>query len=320
MEKSSNPAVEIRGLVKRFGSINAVDGLDLDIYDNEIFVLLGPNGSGKTTTLLIISTVYKPTSGDVLVHGYSVVRDGDKVRKLVGIAFQEPKALWMDTPYDLLFWHSLAVGYSWSDAKRVVREVMEELNIWEYRGKMISELSGGTRKKVEVAKILIQKPKVAIFDEPTAQLDVIARHVVWRKIMEMKKEGSTVIVATNDMNEAEKLAERIGIIHRGRLKALGTVSQLKDGIPGGDIVEIEVEGSISLEVQDALRRKLGVPELKINGSILRLYVNRGEEILAEAISTLGAFGLKIKRASIKEPTLDDVFFYYTGAVLREGVS
>ncbi|MEM1927302.1 MAG: ABC transporter ATP-binding protein [Acidilobaceae archaeon] len=314
-----SPAIVIKGLVKRFGNITAVDGLDLEIYDNELFVLLGPNGSGKTTTLLVISTVYKPTSGDVLVYGYSVAREGDQVRKLIGIAFQEPKALWMDTPYDILLWHALAVGYSLGDARKVVREVMDELGLWEHRGKMISELSGGTRKKVEVAKVLIQKPRVAIFDEPTAQLDVVTKHAVWNKIMEMKREGSTIIVATNDMNEAEKLAERIGIIHKGKLRALGTVAQLKDSVPGGDVVELELDSPASPDIQSLLKEKLRVPDVRVDRASLRLYVNKGEEVLAEAVSLLNSLGYKVKRASLKEPTLDDVFFYYTGASLREGV-
>ncbi|MEM0340829.1 MAG: ABC transporter ATP-binding protein [Acidilobaceae archaeon] len=315
----NEPAIVIRKLVKKFGNVTAVDDLDLDIFDNELFVLLGPNGSGKTTTLLIISTVYKPTSGDVFVYGHSVLKEGDKVRKLIGIAFQDPKALWMDTAYDILLWHALAVGYSLGDAKRVVREIMEELGLWEHRRKMISELSGGSRKKIEVAKVLIQRPKVAIFDEPTAQLDVIARHVVWKKIIEMKKEGSTIIIATNDMNEAERLAERIGIIHKGKLKALGTVAQLKDGIPGGDVVELELERVLDSDIKELFKEKLGVFDVKIDGNLVRLYVNKGEEVLANAVALLESLKLRVRRASLKEPTLDDVFFYYTGASLKEEV-
>jgi ABC-2 type transport system ATP-binding protein len=124
-------AIEIVNLVKRFGDTIAVDNLSLDIYEGEIFGFLGPNGSGKTTTLLTIATVYKPTSGDVRVYGYSVVNYGDKVRKLIGIAFQDPKALGIDKPYDLLLWHARVVGYSFNDAKKVVKGVMESLGLWE---------------------------------------------------------------------------------------------------------------------------------------------------------------------------------------------
>lgn len=198
-------AVEIRSFTKRFGNFTAVDNLNLDIYDGEIFGLLGPNGSGKTTTLLTIATVYKPTSGDIYVYGHSVLREDYEVRKLIGIAFQDPKALWVDKPYDLLMWHARVVGYSSEDARRVVREVMEALGLWEHRSKYFYQLSGGTRKKVELAKILIQKPKLAILDEPTAQVDVLAKHALWDTIEKLREEGTTVILATNDMFEAERV-------------------------------------------------------------------------------------------------------------------
>ncbi|MFZ8795688.1 MAG: ATP-binding cassette domain-containing protein [Acidilobaceae archaeon] len=310
-------AVRIRNLVKRFGSVVAVNRLNLDIYDGEIFGLLGPNGSGKSTTLLIIATVYKPTEGDVEVYGYSVTRDGDRVRRLVGIAFQEPKALWVDNPYELLLWHAMVVGYSLGDARRVVREVMEELDLWEHRGKFIAELSGGTRKKVEIAKLLIQKPRVAIFDEPTAQLDVTSRHYVWDRIKAMRDEGSTVIIATNDMLEAERLSDRIGIIYRGSLKALGTPDELKDRIPGGDIIELRVEGAIGDELIRKLSELLESDRISVSDGLVRAHVNRGEERIAMTVELLSRHGVRVKSVSMREPSLDDVFFYFTGARLRE---
>jgi len=310
-------AVRIRNLVKRFGSVVAVNRLNLDIYDGEIFGLLGPNGSGKSTTLLIIATVYKPTEGDVEVYGYSVTRDGDRVRRLVGIAFQEPKALWVDNPYELLLWHAMVVGYSLGDARRVVREVMEELDLWEHRGKFIAELSGGTRKKVEIAKLLIQKPRVAIFDEPTAQLDVTSRHYVWERIKAMRDEGSTVIIATNDMLEAERLSDRIGIIYKGSLKALGTPDELKDRIPGGDIIELRVEGAIGDELIRKLSELLESDRISVSDGLVRAHVNRGEERIAMAVELLSRHGVRVKSVSMREPSLDDVFFYFTGARLRE---
>jgi ABC-2 type transport system ATP-binding protein len=310
-------AVRIRNLVKRFGSVVAVNRLNLDIYDGEIFGLLGPNGSGKSTTLLIIATVYKPTEGDVEVYGYSVTRDGDRVRRIVGIAFQEPKALWVDNPYELLLWHAMVVGYSLGDARRVVREVMEELDLWEHRGKSMAELSGGTRKKVEIAKLLIQKPRVAIFDEPTAQLDVTSRHYVWDRIKAMRDEGSTVIIATNDMLEAERLSDRIGIIYRGSLKALGTPAELKDRIPRGDIIELRVEGAIGDELIRKLSELLESDRISVSDGLVRAHVNRGEERIAMAVELLSRHGVRVKSVSMREPSLDDVFFYFTGARLRD---
>ncbi|MEN2999586.1 MAG: ATP-binding cassette domain-containing protein [Acidilobaceae archaeon] len=311
-------AVKIRGLVKRFGSFAAVNGLNLDIEEGEIFGLLGPNGSGKSTTLLVIATVYKPSEGDVEVYGYSVTKSPDQVRRLVGIAFQEPKALWVDNPYELLVWHAMVVGYSLLDARRAVREIMEELEIWEHRGKLFSELSGGTRKKVEIAKLFLQRPRVAIFDEPTAQLDVTTKHKVWDMIERFKEEGRTIIVATNDMTEADRLSDRVGIIYKGNLKALGSPAELKDRIPAGDVLEFSVEGELGEQLSAALARALNSERVNVANGTLKVYVNRAEEKVALAIETLSKLGVRVRSVSIKEPSLDDVFFYFTGAQLREG--
>lgn len=309
-------AVQIRDLVKVFGRTVAVDGLNLDIYEGEIFGLLGPNGSGKTTTLLTTATIYKPTSGDVYVHGYSVSRQGDIVRRYVGIAFQEPKALWIDNPYDLLLWHARVVGYSSSEAKEVVREVMELLDLWEHRRKQFYQLSGGTRKKLEIAKVLIQKPRVAIFDEPTAQVDVVTKHTLWDVIRSLRKEGATVIIATNDVLEAERICERIGIIFKGKLRALGTVSELKDRVPSGDVIEISFEGPEE-EVRKVISSIPGIGGYTIANHKARMFLNRGEEKAVSIIQALAGSGIKVRKIMIQEPTLDDVFFYLTGARLRE---
>lgn len=308
-------AVRIMNFTKKFGDFVAVDGLNLDIYDKEIFGLLGPNGSGKTTTLLTIATVYKPTSGDILVYGHSVIREDHKVRKLVGIAFQDPKAMWIDKPYDLLLWHAKVVGYSSNDAKKAVREVMEMLGLWEHRNKYFYQLSGGTRKKVELAKVLIQRPRLAILDEPTAQVDVISKHVLWDVIRRLKKEGTTVIVATNDMFEAERVCERIGIIYKGKLRALGTIGELKDLVPRGDVIELSLASN---DVPRPVLEKLSaIGEVKVSDGVLRIFLEKGEERVTEILKMLEGAGLQVKKLMIKEPSLDDVFTYITGARLQE---
>lgn len=310
-------AIRISNFTKRFGSITAVNKLSLEIYDKEIFGLLGPNGSGKSTTLLSIATVYKPTEGDIIVYGKSVLRESDEVRKFVGIAFQEPKAMWIDKPIEILTWHARVVGYSMFDARRVVREIMEKLDLWEHRNKMFSELSGGNRKKVEIAKVLIQRPRVAIFDEPTAQLDVIAKHTVWRSIKELIREGSTIIVATNDMYEADILSERIGIMYKGELRGLGSPSELKDKIPGGDIIEIEYEGLLNDSIKNILLEKLEAHKIDSDNKVLRIYVNKGEEKIAYTLDLLNRLGIRVKMVAMKEPSLDDVFMFFTGARLGD---
>jgi ABC-2 type transport system ATP-binding protein len=308
-------AIEIVNFTKKFGEFTAVNNLSLDIYENEIFGLLGPNGSGKTTTLLTIATVYKPTSGDIYVYGHSVTREDYEVRKLVGIAFQEPKAMWIDKPVDLLTWHARVVGYSREEAKRVVREVMELLGLWEHRNKYFYQLSGGTRKKVELAKVLIQKPRIAILDEPTAQVDVLSKHALWDVIKKLRSEGTTVIIATNDMFEAERVCERVAIIYRGELRALGTISELKDSVPKGDIIEIQIQGE--LRGRETLRELEVFGRVSVNLDTITIYSDRAEEKVVDVIDALRKRGLQVKRIMVKEPSLDDVFTYLTGAKLRE---
>jgi len=309
-------AVKIINFTKMFGNFAAVDNLSLDIYDGEIFGLLGPNGSGKTTTLLTIATVYKPSKGDIYVYGHSVSREGDLVRKYVGIAFQEPKALWVDKPYDLLMWHARVVGYSTHDARRVVREVMELLGLWEHRNKYFYQLSGGTRKKLELAKVLIQRPRLAILDEPTAQVDVISKHALWDIITKLKREGMTVIIATNDMFEAERVCERLAIIYKGRLRAVGTVNELKDSIPYGDVIEVTLPSPQEANTAAEAINDLG--KVVVDNNVVKVFLNRGEERVIEVVEVLRNRGIKVLRVMVKEPTLDDVFFYITGAKLREG--
>ncbi|AFK51026.1 ABC transporter related protein [Thermogladius calderae 1633] len=312
---SKTSAVRIVNFTKRFGSFTAVDNLNLEIYDREIFGFLGPNGSGKTTTLLTIATVYKPTSGDIYVYGHSVTKEDYEVRKLVGIAFQDPKALWIDKVQDLLEWHARVVGLSRVEAKNVVKEVLETLELWDHRNKYFYQLSGGTRKKVELAKVLIQRPRLAILDEPTAQVDVPTKHKLWDIIKMMRDEGSTIIIATNDMFEAEKVCERIGIIYKGRLVTVDTISGLKDKIPKGDVIEVTIEGD---GLRDRLLSMLSeIGRVDYSGNVIRVFVERAEEKALFVADMLRSAGVKVKSLMIKEPTLDDVFMYFTGARLIE---
>ncbi len=310
-------AIRLQNLTKYYGKTLAVDHLSFEIYENEIFGFLGPNGAGKTTTLLMLTTVIRPTEGTATVMGYDVRRDADMVRRLIDIAFQEPKLYWVNTPWEILIWHAKVWGYGGREAKRVVRDVMERLGIWESRHKKAFELSGGQRKKVEVAKVLITKPRIAIFDEPTAQIDVAGKHYIWSTIRELRDEGSTIILATNDLYEADVLSERVGIIHRGRLVALGTPEELKDRVPSGDVIEMRVEGELDGQLLSRIRAEAEASKVKYSDGRLKVYLNRGEEFLPRLITMLTSSGIKIHSATVREPSLDDVFFYYTGLSIRE---
>jgi ABC-2 type transport system ATP-binding protein len=310
--------IQISNLTKKFGNILAVDHLDLNVENGEVLGLLGPNGAGKTTTILMLATVIRPTEGTALVGGYDVRKSPEKVRELLGIVFQEPKMLWVSTPWDIVNWHAKVCGLSTEERKRRVRKVLESLDMWEHRRKNVHALSGGMRKRVELAKVLVQRPKIAIVDEPTAQIDVVGKHRIWNMIRELRNEGSTIILATNELYEADELSDRVAIIHRGKLLVCDTPKTLKDSIVGGDIVEIQLENDASDKVVGELKNfKEVVKLLQVQPSVLRLYLNKVEEVVPKIMNTLVKKNVPVTSIRMSEPSLDDVFAHYTGLTIEE---
>ena len=312
------PIIHTTDLTKCFEDLTAVDNLNLNIDKGEIFGLLGPNGAGKTTTVLILSTVIKPSGGTAVVGGYDVRKNPNDVRKLIGICFQEPKLLWVSTPWDVLNWHAKVCGLSTQERKRRVKQVLKDVNMWNSRGKRVHGLSGGMKKRVEIAKILIQRPEIAFIDEPTAQIDVVGKHKIWNMIRELRDEGSTIILATNELYEADVLSDRVSIMHKGKMLVCDTPKTLKDSIPGGDIVEIQAEKEVRKEVLqdlDSLQEVVDLALLKPNS--LKVYLNRVEEIVPQIMELFVKKGVQVRSIRMSEPSLDDVFVHYTGLTIEE---
>lgn len=312
------PIIRIMDLSKKYGNVVAVDHLSMDIEEGEILGLLGPNGAGKTTAILMLSTVIRPTGGTATVGEHDIKKSPDKVRGLIGIAFQEPKMLWVSTPWDIVNWHAKVCGLPTAERKRRVKDVLETLDMWEPRRRNIHMLSGGMRKRVEVAKVLIQRPKIAIVDEPTAQIDIVGKHKVWNLLLELRDEGTTIILATNELYEADRLSDRVGILHKGKLLVCETPRRLKDSIPGGDIVEVQLENDPPAKIVEDLKTfKEVVDVVHIKPSSLRLYLNKVEEFVPRMMSMLMKENVPIKSIHMSEPSLDDVFVHYTGLTLEE---
>jgi ABC-2 type transport system ATP-binding protein len=312
------PIIQIQNLTKKFGNFAAVDHLDLDIEEGEILGLLGPNGAGKTTAILMLATVIKPTEGTALVGGFDIRKSPDKVRGLLGIAFQEPKMLWVATPWDVVNWHAKVCGLSTEERKQRVRQVLETLDMWEPRHKNVHALSGGMRKRVEMAKVLIQRPKIAIVDEPTTQIDIVGKHKIWNMLLELRDEGSTIILATNELYEADRLSDRVCIMHRGKLLVCDTPRKLKDSILGGDIIDIQLEKDASPTIVEELKSfKEVVDIMQVKPTNLRLYLNRVEEVVPQIMNLLMKKNVPINSIRMSEPSLDDVFAHYTGLTIEE---
>ena len=194
------PIIRTVNLTKKFGNLTAVDHLNLKIEEEEILGLLGPNGAGKTTTLLMLTTVLRPTEGTAFVGPYDVTQEPDKARTLIGMAFQDPKVLWVSTPWDILNWHAKVCGIPSNEREKRLRWVLEEVGLWNKRRKSVHTFSGGMRKRIEVAKILVQRPKIAIIDEPTTQIDIVGKHRIWNMIRSLRDERSTILLATTLKN------------------------------------------------------------------------------------------------------------------------
>jgi len=312
------PIIKIENLTKKFGDLAAVDHLNLEIEEGEILGLLGPNGAGKTTAILMLATVIRPTEGTAFVGGYDIRKQPDKVRGLLGIAFQEPKMLWVSTPWDIVNWHAKVCGLSTEERKKRVKEVLDAVDMWEARRKNVHALSGGMRKRTEMAKVLIQRPKIAIVDEPTAQIDIVGKHKIWNMLLELRDEGSTIILATNELYEADTLSDRVGILHKGKLLVCDTPKKLKDSILGGDIIDIQLEKDATPQIIDDLKTlKEVVDVMQVKATNLRLYLNKVEEVVPRIMNLFAKRSVPIKSIRMSEPSLDDVFAHYTGLTIEE---
>lgn len=308
----------MENLTKKFGNQFAVDHLNLDVQEGEILGLLGPNGAGKTTAILMLATVIKPTEGTAYVGEYDVRKQPDKVRHLIGIAFQEPKMLWVSTPWDVVNWHAKVCGLTTLERKKRVKEVLDAVQMWDARHKTVHVLSGGMRKRVEMAKVLVQRPKIAIVDEPTAQIDIVGRHKIWKMLREMRDEGSTIILATNELHEADVLSDRVSIMHRGKLLVCDTPKKLKDSIVGGDIIDIQFEKAPSPKAVEELKSfKEIVNLLQTKPQNLRVYLNHVEDVVPKIMNMFSKKEIAITSMHMSEPSLDDVFAHYTGLTIEE---
>jgi ABC-2 type transport system ATP-binding protein len=311
-------AVETQKLVKQYGKTYALKSLDFTVNSEEIMVLLGPNGSGKTTLLLILATVLKPTSGFARVMGYDVVRQPTRVRQVLGISFQDARGFWRHKPAEILRFHAAMCGVRKSECNALIEQVLKELELWEARNKLFMQLSGGQAKRLEVAKVLVQNPKFAIFDEPSSQVDLRGKRTIWDKILGLRERGATILVATNEVREAEYLADRVAILDQGKSIVCDTVQNLKDKITGGDIVELELERAENdVAFQEELAKLPGTVKVApLEDSRFKVYVSMAEAWVPKMTDLCYGRNIHVSSVRVTEPSLDDVFLSFTGKKLE----
>ncbi len=306
----SEPAVAVRGLVKRFGDVEAVRGIDLDVAAGETFGFLGPNGAGKSTTISMLCTLLRPDGGEARVAGHDVVRERDAVRRSIGLVFQDPTLDGYLTAEQNLRFHAELYGVPKAAVPERMRLVLDLVGLWERRGSLVSTFSGGMKRRLEIARGLLHAPRVLFLDEPTVGLDPQTRSSIWGYIRELKQaEDITIFLTTHYMDEAEN-CDRIAIVDRGELIALDTPAALKASV-GKDRVQLQVEDADA--AIGALRERFGLEATIAEGAVT-VAVEGGEQFVPRLFAELG---VPIRGVSVARPSLDDVFMSYTGTTIRD---
>lgn len=301
--------IELEHLVKRFGDTVAVDDLTLEIADGEFFGLLGPNGAGKTTTLLMLTTLLRPTSGRARVNGFDLVRDAGEVRRSIGIVFQDPSSDDTLTGYENLKLHGMLYGMPADLRERRIREVLALVDLTDRKDTIVKHYSGGMRRRLELARGLMHRPRVLFLDEPTLGLDPQSREHIWAYVERMvREEHTTVVLTTHYMEEADRLCSRLAIIDHGKIVALDTPANLKR-VLGGDVVRLGI-AKPNLAAVEALGF---VDKIETRDHIVQLTVRDAKTRLPRIMQAIG----DVESVEVRPASLDDVFMHYTGKAMRE---
>jgi ABC-2 type transport system ATP-binding protein len=311
-----NRAVKTVDLTKRFGDFTAVDRINLEI-GAEVFGMLGPNGAGKTTLVRMLTTVLKPTEGSATVAGADIIHESGTVRERIGVVAQ---AMTLDV--ELTAWENLDIYGKYYGVPRSVRHerIKKLLDLVELGGRAqqpVGGFSGGMKRRLEIVRSLVHEPQILFLDEPTTGLDPQARAAVWEHLVAIHRdEAITLVITTHYMDEAEGLCDRLAIVDHGKVVALGSPTELKRKVSGGDIVESEFS-RLPEPALKALEKSDFVLEIKRRENSLTILVKNGAEAVPRIVELVDANGGKIKTITLRELTLDDVFLYFTGRSLRE---
>jgi ABC-2 type transport system ATP-binding protein len=317
--KSTAPAaIEVENIVKRYGTFEAVKGVSFSVAEGEIFGLLGPNGAGKSTLIRMMTTLIPVTSGKAIVGGHDVAKDPDDVRRMIGVI---PQALTSDQ--DLTVEENLSIYaklYSVPRAQRIknINAVLEAVDLLKWRDAQTKTLSGGMRRRLEIARGLVHDPRIFFLDEPTTGLDPVSRIAVWEMLNNLKKTRNlTMLLTTHYMEEADRLCDRIAIVDHGNLVALGTPAELKQSVPGSNVVEVQFNREHDLW-KTRLEAIPNVTEVQAqSGGVYRVLTSNGSQTTTQLVEMAASLGEQLTSLSVQNTSLDDVFVHYTGRQLRD---
>ncbi|WP_277676398.1 ATP-binding cassette domain-containing protein [Saccharopolyspora rectivirgula] len=313
-----DPAVRAEALVKTFGENRALDGVDLEIPTGHILGLLGPNGAGKTTAVRILTTLLRPDSGTATVAGHDVLTDPGGVRRSIGVSGQYAAVDENLTGFENLYMVGRLYGMSRARARERARELLDRFQLQESADRPAKGYSGGMRRRLDLAGALVARPPVVVLDEPTTGLDPRGRIDTWNVISELVAVGTTVLLTTQYLEEADHLADTIVVIDRGRVIARGSAEQLKDQI-GGERLQLTAQHEEDLAAISRVLAEIGNGEPKIAQQVrtATVAVDTGTKALIEALRRLDAEGVAVQDVALHRPTLDDVFLSLTGRRAEE---
>ncbi len=313
-KQSTISAIEMIDLCKAFGTFKAVDHLSLTVQQGEIFGLLGPNGSGKTTTINMISGLSVPTSGEVRVLGYDVRHSARQVRQLLGSVPQETALYEELSAWTNMDFHADLFGVPRKEKKERITKMLELVQLLDRKDSRVGTFSGGMKRRLALGRALLHDPKLIYLDEPTLGVDVQARRAIWDYILALRAQGKTVLITTNYLEEAQALCDRLAIIDRGVLIAVDTPEHLKQTY-GGSVVELETVHPLQAAVAH-IRTLDGVKDIKQNGTHLTITTQGTSNVVPQIMNSVSQEE-ELREISIREPNLDEIFLRLTGKELRD---
>ena len=311
-------AIEVDHIVKKYGDFTAVDDVSFTVKEGEIFGLLGPNGAGKSTLIRMMTTLIPITAGKACINGHDVEKEPDAVRRSMGVI---PQALTSDL--DLTIEENLNIYAKLYDVpakrrKEAIEELLELVDLTKWRHAQTKTLSGGMRRRLEIARGLVHSPRIFFLDEPTTGLDPVSRVAVWEMLTNIKSHRQlTILITTHYMDEADRLCDRIAIVDHGKLVALDTPMALKTSVPGSNVIEAQFDNAPA-DWEDRLHKLSAVTSVQHEGAgMYRVLTGDGSKTTTELVEMAVHSGVAVKSLSVQNTTLDDVFVHYTGRQLRD---
>src|SRR6201997_42555 len=311
-------AIEVEHLTKKFGDLVAVNDVNFQVAEQEIFGLLGPNGAGKTTLIRMMTTLTPPTSGTARIAGHDIRADADGVRHALGVI---PQAFTSDpelTANENMLIHAKLYGVPSEKREKLIHDLLESVDLLKFQDALVRTFSGGMRRRLEIARGLVHSPKILFLDEPTTGLDPVSRTNVWEMIEKVQKQSNlTILLTTHYMDEADKLCHRIAIVDHGKLAALDTPMALKASVPGSNVIEVQFDNPPA-DWQQKLHGLDDFTSVQHEGAgMLRVLTGNGSRTTTALVEMAVQNGVAVKTLSVQNTTLDDVFVHYTGRQLRD---